>query len=235
MHIHYFQHVAFESPAYIATWLTAQGHTLSATCFFEDHYTLPAIDDIDALVIMGGPMSVYDDHRYPWLQEEKAFIEDAIQAGKKVLGICLGAQLTALCLGAFVPTALHREIGWYPVFPADEAIKAAPYIHGLLAAAPTVFHWHGDKFDIPYGAYELAFSEANRNQGFVYKDHVLGLQFHAELTPADVRQMMEHGRHELRSGAHIQDEATLLAGITHTQDANVLMASILDRFFNGSL
>jgi GMP synthase-like glutamine amidotransferase len=159
MNVHYFQHVSFEGPGYITTWLTEQGHNITATLFFERQYRLPDLSEIDALIVMGGPMSVYDDHLYPWLQEEKAFIEDAIEAGKKVLGICLGAQLAALCLGTFVPTALQKEIGWYPVQPAPEAVKIAPGISALLAEQPVVFHWHGDKFDIPYGVMNLHFRQ----------------------------------------------------------------------------
>lgn len=235
MNVHYFQHVSFEGPGYIATWLSEQGHNITATFFFEEHYQLPDLSAIDALIVMGGPMSVYDDHLYPWLQEEKAFIEDAMQAGKKVLGICLGAQLTALCLGAFVPTALQKEIGWYNVQVAPEAIKAAPHISALLAEQPVVFHWHGDKFDIPYGGYELAFSAANSNQGFVFKDHVLGLQFHLELTTDNLDQMLEHGRHELLEGTYIQPEETIRASAYLIADNNKLMGNILDCFFKGTL
>lgn len=235
MHIHYLQHVPFEGPGYIATWLQEQGHTLSATRFFEDDYELPELSATDMLVVMGGPMSVYDDHLYPWLQEEKAFIGDAIQAGKKVLGICLGAQLAALCLGAYVPTALRKEIGWYPIHAKEEALKVAPGIHQLLEQNPVVFHWHGDKFDIPYGAYELAFSEANSNQGFIYKGQVLGLQFHLELRATDLDGMIAHGSKELVEGPYIQDAATLRAGAYHTEAGNQLMGTILDRFLSDAL
>ena len=235
MNVHYFQHVSFEGPGYIATWLQEQGHRLTATRFFEDNYELPELSAIDMLVIMGGPMSVYDDHLYPWLQEEKAFIDDAIQTGKKVLGICLGAQLAALCLGAYVPTALRKEIGWYPVYARDEALKVAPGLYQLLEQNPVVFHWHGDKFDIPYGAYELAFSEANSNQGFIYKKQVLGLQFHLELMPTDLDEMIQHGSKELVAGPYIQDAATLRAGAHHIEAGNRLMGAILGRFLNGAL
>ena len=235
MNVHYFQHVSFEGPGYINTWLQAQGHTLSATHFFEDAYTLPDLSAIDVLIVMGGPMSVYDDHLYPWLQEEKAFIEDAIQAGKKVLGICLGAQLAALCLGAYVPTSLRKEIGWHPVYPTAESEKAAPGIRKLFEQQPMVFHWHGDKFDIPYGGYELAYSEANSNQGFIYKGHVLGLQFHPEITAANLALMLQYGGNELVAGDYIQDAATIRAGARYIEAGNQLMGQILDRFLNGTM
>lgn len=235
MNVHYFQHVSFEGPGYISTWLQEQGHTLSATHFFEDTYTLPELSTIDVLIVMGGPMSVYDDHLYPWLQGEKAFIEDAIHAGKKVLGICLGAQLAALCLGAYVPTSLRKEIGWYRVYPTGESEKAAPGIRKLIEQQPMVFHWHGDKFDIPYGGYELAYSEANNNQGFIYNGHVLGLQFHPEITDANLDLMLQHGSKELVAGAYIQDAATIRAGTGYIEAGNQLMGQILDHFLKGTL
>ena len=235
MRVHYFQHVAFEGPGYIATWMQEQGHNLSATHFFEPGYQLPDPSSIDALVVMGGPMSVYDDALYPWLREEKAFIDTMLQTGKKVLGICLGAQLAALGLGAPVSRAVHIEIGWYPVFSATAVQQAAPHMYELLRQGPMVFHWHGDQFAIPEGAHELAFSAANRNQGFLYRDRVLGLQFHAEPGPADLTQMLEHGRTDLQEAPYIQDETAINLGMERTGQAQALMADLLHCFFNGPL
>ncbi len=235
MRVHYFQHVAFEGPGYIATWIQEQGHDLSATHFFEPGYQLPDPSSIDVLVVMGGPMSVYDNALYPWLQEEKAFIGTMLQTGKKVLGICLGAQLAALALGAPVTRAAHKEIGWYPVFSATAVQQAAPHLYELLRQGPMVFHWHGDQFAIPEGAHELAFSAANRNQGFLYRDQVLGLQFHAEPYPADLALMLEHGRAELQDAPYIQDETTITQEMERTGQAHTLMADLLQCFFAGSL
>jgi GMP synthase-like glutamine amidotransferase len=120
MNVHYFQHVSFESPGYILNWLTEKGHTVTATKFYEQDFSLPDLSSIDALIVMGGPMGVYDEHLYPWLRKEKGFIEDAIHAGKKVLGICLGGQLIATCLGAYVNTAPQKEIGWFSVYATNE-------------------------------------------------------------------------------------------------------------------
>lgn len=149
MRVHYLQHVPYEGLGYIETWLKENNHSISGTRFYEPGYALPSISDIDALVIMGGPMSVYDDYKYPWLREEKIFIEDSINAGKKVLGICLGAQLVALCLGANIHTAQHQEIGWFRVQPTEQ-IKSISWLHQLFKDEPTVFHWHGDQFEIPF-------------------------------------------------------------------------------------
>lgn len=114
MKIHYFQHVPFEGPSGIRLWADQYGHKLAGTRFFKNE-PLPDIEKTDALVIMGGPMSVHDENRYPWLQREKAFIRECITQEKKVLGICLGAQLIADVLGAKVVPMMQKEIGWFPL------------------------------------------------------------------------------------------------------------------------
>src|SRR5262245_15038627 len=119
MQIHYFQHVPFEGLGYIETWLKENGHDISVTRFYESSYQLPPVSAIDALIVMGGPMGVYDEDKYAWLRDEKAFIEDCIRAGKRLLGICLGAQLLSVCLGAAVGAAPNKEIGWFPVKPTE--------------------------------------------------------------------------------------------------------------------
>ncbi|SHF68978.1 type 1 glutamine amidotransferase [Pedobacter caeni] len=229
MNVHYFQHVPFEGLGYIETWLQARGFQVTATHFYEENPSIPNLDDIDVLVVMGGPMGVYDDHRYPWLHAEKVFIEDAITAGKKVMGICLGAQLIALCLGAFVNTARNKEIGWYPVYPTSSA-KRIPWFESLFKNEPTVFHWHGDQFEIPYGAADLLTSAANCNQAFLYQDHVLALQFHLEVTPDTLKNMVGEGRPELIPKAFIQEEALMLAEQSHFRHNHELLESILNKF-----
>lgn len=229
MNVHYFQHVSFEGLGYIGTWLQAKGFQLTATHFYEENPVLPKLEEIDMLIVMGGPMGVYDDHRFPWLHEEKVFIEDAINAGKKVMGICLGAQLIALCLGAFVNTARHKEIGWHPVCPAPAA-TGVPWFESLFRDQPTVFHWHGDQFEIPYGAYDLLSSSANRNQGFLYQEHVLALQFHLEVTADSVKRMVEEGREELVPGQFIQEERSMLKEQSYFQQGHDLMEAILNKF-----
>lgn len=230
MNLHILQHVAFEDPGYIVQWLNDNGHTATYTRFYESGHCLPEADSVDALLIMGGSMGVYDEHLYPWLLPEKALIEDCIRAGKKVLGICLGAQLIACCLGAFVCRAPQKEIGWFPVRATPECGKI-PELQRLFEQGPMVFHWHGDKFDIPYGAYDLLASEGNAYQAFLYGDHVLGLQFHAEITAAGLNAMLEYGRTELQPAPFIQDEENIREGGEHIPTANALMKAILDYLF----
>jgi len=111
LRIHYLQHVSFEGLGSIAEWVTSNGHELTSTQFFINSY-LPEPADIDWLIIMGGPMGVYDEDKYEWLTAEKQFIKKAIDAGKTVIGICLGAQLIAKVLGAKVYPNQKRAIGW---------------------------------------------------------------------------------------------------------------------------
>lgn len=228
MKVHYLQHVPFEGLGYIETWLKENDFRISATRFYEPAHYFPEVEEIDALIIMGGPMGVYDEHKYPWLHEEKVFIEDCIRAGKKVLGICLGAQLLAVCLGANVYTATYKELGWFRVAPTEMSKKVS-WFYRLFQDHPMVFHWHGDKFEIPYdGSFSLLSSEANNNQAFFHSENVIGLQFHLEITEDGVRDMLQHCRKDLApSSDFVQPEQTILEHLDHIKKLNGTMAEIL--------
>ena len=114
MHVHYLKHVPFEGLGSMESMFIERGCDLSRTCMYEDQ-SLPSIHDIDALIVMGGPMGVNDDDSYPWLTLEKEFIESVIKLDVPVMGVCLGAQLIANVLGAPVTKNVHEEIGWFPV------------------------------------------------------------------------------------------------------------------------
>lgn len=208
MNIHYFQHVPYEGLGHIQAWAKDNNHQLTPTRFFDESWELPTLETIDALIVLGGPMNVFDEAQYAWLNDEKQFIKTAIDKGKKVLGICLGAQLLANVLGAAVKPAPNKEIGWFPVVATAES-KVLPWFYELFSAGPTVFHWHADKFEIPFGSINLASSEANKNQAFVVENQVLALQFHVETTPADVRSLIENAGIDLVPGNFVQPEAEL--------------------------
>lgn len=220
MKAHYLQHVPFEGPGYIETWLSERGIPLGRTRLFAGD-AFPDLEAIELLIVMGGPMSVNDEADFPWLVEEKRFVQKAVGQGKAVLGICLGAQLIASALGARVSSGKEAEIGWFPVEPVEAS--------DLFRETMTVFHWHGETFDLPKGAVHLARSEVCENQAFRIDDRVIGLQFHLETTPQTVTEMIEHGREELVSGDWIDGEEEMLSNVReHCERTNRMMAELLE-------
>lgn len=231
MKIHYFQHASFEEADYILDWAKANNHTLTNTLFFEEVHRIPSVDDIDGLIILGGPMNVYEEEKYPWLKDEKAFIRAVIDAGKPVLGICLGGQLIATVLGSSVKSAPNKEIGWFPVMPTEDAVQVE-WFHALMKDNPIVFHLHSDQFEIPEGAVNLAYSTANRNQAYILGDRILGLQFHMEMREEDYDTIYGYVDSELAPGAHIQDKETIKAGfIQYTTALNKFCDTVLTTHF----
>lgn len=138
-----------------------------------------SLDECPAVIVMGGPQSANDSH--PGLLAELKLIEQAMAARTPVLGICLGAQLIAKALGARVYRNPEKEIGWAPVY-FTEAAARDPVFAGLDSPS-TLFHWHGETFDLPAGAHWLAYSEKCRHQAFRFGSNVYGVQFHPEITP----------------------------------------------------
>lgn len=222
MRIHYLQHVPFEGLGSIQTWALEHHHPLSSTKFYQND-RLPSLTEFDCLIVLGGPMNIYEEIQYPWLVAEKSLIKQAITANKIVLGICLGAQLIADVLGAKVYPGEQKEIGWFPI----KLTNSADVFRGLPQEM-TVFHWHGDTFDMPPGATHLALSEACLNQGFIYNHRVLGLQFHLESTPESVEQIIAHCGDDCGGlGQYIQSPSQMLAHPDRFRQINQTMAQIL--------
>lgn len=221
-------HVPFEGPAAIRDWLTRAGFTLrELQCGSDTDWQ--ALDLPDWLVIMGGPMSANDDATLPWLGHEMAFIKRAIDAGKKVLGVCLGAQMIARVLGAAVTRNPAREIGWFPV-TSTVAGQHHP-LGQVFADAPSVLHWHGETFDIPAGAVHLAQSECCTNQAFLYRQHVLGLQCHLEMGRKHVERLCAACADELAGGGtFVQPASAILATDAPFADNQQRLDRLLDAF-----
>jgi len=206
MRAHCLQHEPFEGMAAIETWLAAKNFEISHTCFFESEQ-LPVINNIDWLILMGGSMSVNDEKDFPWLVKEKEFVHQCIKQGKVVVGICLGAQMIANCLGAKVYSNHNKEIGWFPI-KKENAAKTE-----LFKDFPneiTVFHWHGETFDLPKGAELIASSEACKNQIFTLNEHVIAFQCHLETNTASLSSLNDNCRAELQSAPYIQTENQML-------------------------
>ncbi len=200
-----FQHVAYEGPAAIADWALARGHTLECVDVSKG-VNLPGPQDFDMLVIMGGPMNIYETSAHPWLTAEKAVIREAIDKECYLVGVCLGSQLIADQLGSAVVRGDTPEIGWWPVRRAADCPEAVAFPEALR-----VYHWHGDTFAIPKGAQHLFESDVCTSQGFLYGQRILGLQCHLEVIPTTVDALIDACGDELHEGPAIQTAAEMRA------------------------
>jgi GMP synthase (glutamine-hydrolysing) len=175
-------HVPFEDLGSLQPELDRRGFSILTIDAPTASFPLPEIDRCDLLVVMGGPISVYETGDYPFLVGEIASIRQRLCAKKPTLGICLGAQLMAAALGARVYSGSRgAEIGWFPIQPTVGG-PTPEWLEPLFAQGIPVFHWHGDTFDIPAGAQALAKSNLYENQAFAVGDYALAFQFHAEVT-----------------------------------------------------
>ncbi len=156
------------------------------------------LKDVRAIVVLGGPMGVYEEEAYPWLREEICFLGKALRAGFPVYGLCLGAQLMAAALGARVyPSKEKKEIGWFPVVLTPQA-RADPLLADEASSFP-VFQWHGDTFDIPEGAVHLASSVRYPHQAFRWGACAYAFQFHLEVGADDISAWIDVFGDDLRS------------------------------------
>ena len=224
--IHCFQHVSHEGLGSIGEWISNSGHSLTATRFYESA-GLPEITEFDWLIVMGGPMSVNDENQFTWLVSEKRFILEAIDRGKVVLGICLGSQLVSAALGARGYKNSEKEIGWFDIESTCYAKSGNLYFPP--EGKTKVFHWHGDTFDLPENAIHLAYSKACKNQAYIYKEKVLALQFHLELTTVSLKEMIEKGRKELTQGKYVQTENEILTNKQFIKSNRKMLFTLLDR------
>lgn len=224
LNIQCFMHVPFEGPGVIADWVKEQKHQLNFTRLYEGN-SLPDQETIDFLVIMGGPMNVFDFHIHPWMQEEIEWLSAFISSGKPVLGICLGAQIIAAALGSEVYPGKHKEIGWHNLkfMPCMGEYK----ICKDLPSTRKVFHWHGDTYQIPPGASRIAESQAFANQGFIYDGRVIALQFHLEVTPDSVKEMVANCADEIVPGQFIQTKKEILEESRYFEGNQILMFQFL--------
>jgi GMP synthase-like glutamine amidotransferase len=228
MNVHYFQHVPFEGLGSIEQWMQSKSVRLSATKLYEE-ISFPNVHDIDWLIVMGGPMSINDEQAYPWLKAEKKFIAEAVENGKIVLGICLGAQLIASALGSSVFPNREREIGWFPV--TCLAQKGSLGLKNIFPGHMEVFHWHGETFDLPAHAVHLARSEGCENQAFCMGEHVLGLQFHLEVMPESVVVLTEQCKSDLIAGRYVQSATEMVSAPSKFHQINAIMNSLLDYWY----
>jgi GMP synthase (glutamine-hydrolysing) len=177
---------------------------------------------VAGLILMGGSMSVNDD--LPWLRREENCIREAVKRGVPVLGVCLGAQLIAKALGARVSSSPVKEIGWAPVYWTGAA--ASDRLFAGLSGPETLFHWHGETFDLPAGAELLAYSDGCARQAFRVGNNVYGLQFHLEVTPSMIEEWI---RQDASCGSAREVEGPIDAH-AHAARAAEVAATVFDRW-----
>ncbi len=175
------RHIDIEGPGSFGKFATEEGCAYQIFDAYDNKPdALSEIDlsDIGGIVLLGGPMNVYEEEKYPFLAAEKDLVRNAIEKNIPVLGICLGAQLIAVALGARVRPSPVKEVGWYDV-ELEEVAKTDPLLKEL-GRRTKVFQWHEDTFDLPKGAVLLA-KNNGINQAFRYKNLAWAFQFHIEV------------------------------------------------------
>lgn len=213
------QHADGEGLGSMHHWFADKGFEIN-TIRIDRGHPLPQLDSFDWLVLMGGPMGVYEEVQYPWLATEKQWLRQAIEADKKVLGVCLGAQLIASALDAAVYPNDSVEIGWHPIYRTDSSASWLPEQARLLS-------WHGDRFDLPENAKAFASSEVTPYQGFSYGNRIWALQFHIEAEAGTVETFLEAGGGDLPQGELVQN-IEQLENTEHLAASAKIAAGLLD-------
>ena len=225
MHIVCLTHAIFEGPGLIERWAQVRGHSMETVLLSERGFVHPA--EPDFLVVMGGPMNIYQHEEHPYLPEEKRFIRSVIDGDAMVLGVCLGAQLLADVLGGNVYQGEHKEIGWFDT--KLTAAGKASAVFGRLPEEFLAFHWHSDTFSIPPEAVLTASSEACVNQAFEYDlGRVVGTQFHLERTSDTLGELITACREDITDGTWIRSGKEMLSNAARFRDAEEQLYVLLD-------
>ena len=231
MHIHFIIHEHFEAPGAYEIWGKSRGCSLSYTRVYQGDPLPEELGHTDLLIIMGGPQSpATTREECPWFdaQAEKALISRAIEAGKTVIGVCLGSQLIGEALGAAFCHSPEKEIGKFPVRLTD-AGKANPLFEDF-GHELNVGHWHNDMPGLTPQAKVLAYSEGCPRQIVQYGERVYGFQCHMELTPEVVELLIEHSQNDLRRAAEFRFVETAEKLRSHDyREMNQVLFSFLDK------
>lgn len=220
------QHVAVEGLGLLAELIAERG---LATTWVGPSDPIPAFDRASGIVVLGGPMGVYEAERHPRLRDELLLLEAAVARKVPALGICLGSQLLAAALGARVYPGERKELGWF-----DVTLRAEAGSDPLFARTPTTFralHWHGDVFDLPRGATHLASSELTAHQAFAFGGTAWGLLFHLEAGSAEVQAMANAFPEEVAAAGI--DAASLVASTAqHANGTRTIAREVFGRWLS---
>ena len=205
------RHIDIEGPGMLGEFLASKGIPMDFIGLEKGDRLPGDIGDYGFIVILGGPMNVYEEDKHPFLKDEDRLIKDAIKKEIPLLGICLGAQLIAKAAGAKVYANPVKEIGWYDISLTEEGLKD-PFFNGLEREFP-VFQWHGDTFSIPEGGQLLVSSSLCKNQAFKFRS-AYGLQFHVEVTPDIIKSWIDSYQTELALLKGIIDPVRIIEDTT---------------------
>lgn len=190
------QHIGYEDLGSFEPVLKSRGFEVKYLCSRNIDYKGLFAQDPDLIIDLGGPMSVHDEDRHPWIVNERQFIKERIGSEKPLMGICFGAQMIASALGADTYEGKQgKEIGWSKITVNEEGQKT-PFRH-LDGSLTHMMHWHGNTFDLPDGAVLLALSDKYHKQAYSYGDHIFCMQCHPEVTEAKLRLWYSSGKNEI--------------------------------------
>jgi GMP synthase-like glutamine amidotransferase len=227
MKIHVLQHSPINTLGTIEEYAKIKHYPLESTRFYEVK-SPPELDSFDLLIIMGGPMEIYEYEENPWLRDEKDFIKQAVEAGKPLLWICLCPQLLADILVSRVYENRSIEMGWFPVRAAVQ--EKEPDFLKRMPEEITVFHWHSRTFDLPAGAVHLFESDGCKNQGFIYRERVVALQFHPEVNEERVESLIIRFGDLMADGPFVQKRQEMRDQKRYLAGTKEFMFLILDKF-----
>ncbi len=221
------QHAEAEGLGTFAQVLRARGIKSRTVRMFAEDAIPRTLEGTQGLIVMGGPMGVYEQEAFPFLRDELALIEDALKHAQPVLGVCLGSQVLAAALGSRVYKGKKKEIGWHPVTLSDGSRRDSVW-QGCQPVF-VAFHWHGDVFDLPRGAVHLASSKLTPTQAFLHSSNAYGILFHIETTSELVEGMINAFPDELaEGGASPQD--VLVGAACHLPGLRLLAERVFSRW-----